>query len=403
MPGAISPGRKSLPVRDGLDRVRPGLARNRIAKPFVSVIVPTLDEERHIWAALESITDISPELDYEVLVMDGGSSDATREIVLAAARRNGRIRWYPNPKRLQSAAVNQAEQLADPRAATIVRADCHALYPPGFVATCLAKMAETGASAIVVPLHIVGETCVQRAVAALQSSLIGNGGGDNRPARHSRFVDQGHHAAFDRKLFRQLGGYDETFSHNEDTDLDVRIRGTGGRIWLEASIPVTYFPRGTIRGLAQQYFDYGKGRAHVSRKHHTQLRLRQLLPPVTFGVLLGCLASAPLIPWLLLGPSAYIAACLAAGMIDAVRRHDPCLLLVGPAAVILHISWVAGLVVGWAHYRHGLHPTRRVTDGQSKTASLIDAPAPLQSASCYPARAGPTLKASRLQHRSPGQ
>lgn len=330
--------------RDGLDRPSP--AGDPVAKPFVSVVVPVLDEERHIRAALASLTDITAELDYEVLVMDAGSSDATREIVLAAARRNGRIRWYPNPKRLQSAAVNQAERLADPRAAIIIRADGHALYPPGFVATCLARMAETGASAIVVPLHIVGESCVQRAIAALQSSLIGNGGGDNRPARQSRFVDQGHHAAFDRKLFCDLGGYDDTFSHNEDTDLDVRIRHAGGRIWLEASIAVTYFSRRSLRGLGRQYFDYGKGRARVSRKHRTQLRLRQLLPPVTLGLLLLCLASSPFIPWLLLGPAAYLAACLAAGAADALRRHDPCLLLVGPAAIVLHLSWAAGLVVG---------------------------------------------------------
>jgi succinoglycan biosynthesis protein ExoA len=222
---------------------------------FVSIVMPSLNEEAFIGAALSTICNISERLDYEVLVMDGGSTDQARRIVMEAARLNKRIKIYDNPKRLQSAALNFAEMLADPRADIIIRADCHAAYPEGFVEICCRKLIETRACAVVVPLKIVGICCFQRAAAVLQTSVLGHGGGDNRPVKHSGFVDHGHHAAFDRRHFRVVKGYDETFSHNEDTELDIRIAAAGGAIWLEASIPVTYFPRFNMRSLMMQYLN----------------------------------------------------------------------------------------------------------------------------------------------------
>ena len=56
-------------------------------KPRISVVIPALDEERGIAAAIRSVRD-----DAEVLVVDGGSSDATRE---RAAREGARVLEAP--------------------------------------------------------------------------------------------------------------------------------------------------------------------------------------------------------------------------------------------------------------------------------------------------------------------
>ncbi len=112
--------------------------------PFVTIVMPALDEERYIASAIASvIPDEGSTIDYEVIVADGGSVDATAKIVRMLARGNHAIRLVENVGRTQAAGVNLAARLADPRSSVLVRADCHAGYPADFVVTCVAVLGGT--------------------------------------------------------------------------------------------------------------------------------------------------------------------------------------------------------------------------------------------------------------------
>jgi succinoglycan biosynthesis protein ExoA len=316
--------------------------------PFVSIVMPALNEENWIAAAIASIQPKTTDLDYEINVVDGGSTDATREIVLGLAASNPRIHLLANAKRIQAAAVNLAARVADPRARCIVRADCHAAYPPGFISRCVATLAATNAASVVVSMETRGVTCLQKAIAAAQNSRLGNGGAAHRGAGHSGFVDHGHHAAFDRTAFLALGGYDETFSHNEDAEFDLRMTAQGRPIYLDADNSITYYPRSSLSSLARQYFAFGRGRARTVLKHRTRPRLRQLLP---LAALSGCavgLAVAPLLPLALALPAAYALACIGYGLVLAVCARSPCLAFSGVAAIVMHQAWACGFVAGIA-------------------------------------------------------
>lgn len=317
-------------------------------KPFVTVAVPALNEERYVARALLSLSRISDAIDYEILVLDGGSTDFTVRIVEELAARNPRIRLVVNERRIQSAAVNKAAAIADSRARYLVRADCHADYDPGFIESCVAALERRGAASVVVPMKTVGVTCFQKAVAMAQNSRLGNGGAAHRLAGASRFVDHGHHAAFRRDAFLAVGGYDEAFTHNEDAELDVRLRRAGSRIWLNADAAVSYYPRSTITALARQYFQHGRGRASTILKHRTTPKLRQLLPlaAVVFG-LLG-LGLALVDSLFLLVPVLYVSAALLAGAFLAVRHASPCAVASGLAALVMHTSWAVGFAARFA-------------------------------------------------------
>ena len=320
-------------------------------KPFVTIAMPALNEERYIAPAILSLSRIADRFDYEILVLDGGSTDRTRQIVEVFARADPRIRLIPNERRIQSAAVNLAAAVADPRSRYLVRADCHADYPEGFVEQCIDALERNDATSVVVPMKTVGATCFQKAVATAQNSRLGNGGSAHRMAGGSQFVDHGHHAAFRRDAFLAAGGYDETFTHNEDAELDVRLRRAGGRIWLEADAAISYFPRATLPALARQYFAHGKGRAKTIRKHGMRPKLRQLLPLAAVGLALLSLLGAVFTPYLLAVPVAYISAALVAGALLAVRQTSPCSVASGLAALVMHTAWAFGFVSTFAQSR----------------------------------------------------
>lgn len=316
--------------------------------PFVSIVVPVLNEEAYIADCLRSLLAQGAAWGdgtaFEILVMDGGSTDRTRELVAALQQQHPAIRLAHNARRLQSAAMNLAARIASPRATVLLRADGHAVYPPGFVAACLGALQHTGADSVVVPMVTAGQHGFQRAVAAAQNSLLGNGGSAHRRASTSRFVEHGHHAAFTRDSFLRVGGYDPSFSHNEDAEYDHRVALAGGHIWMCGEAMLTYFPRATPWALARQYFLHGAGRARTLLAHHLRPRLRQLLPVLMLLACLAGLALAPLHPAFLALPSGYGALCLAWGVVAACHHRDAWLLASGPALMIMHLSWASGFL-----------------------------------------------------------
>jgi succinoglycan biosynthesis protein ExoA len=319
---------------------------------FVSIVIPCLNEVNFIAAAIDSVTprtDSSGQLPfaYEILIVDGGSRDGTIDVVEAKAKADPRIRLLQNPRKLQSAALNIAAEQAHAAATILLRADSHATYPQGFVAVCAQQLRATGAQSVVVTMETAGISCFQQAVAAAQNSLLGNGGSAHRRRGESKFVDHGHHAAFDRAFFKSIGGYDETLRANEEVDLDMRIQQAGGRIWLETSVPMTYYPRDTLRSLARQYFHYGRGRALTYRTHRYRLKARQLAPVViTAGTIGGTLLALALHPIFAAIPLSYLALCLGWGLFAAARMGNVCLLAMGIAAAAMHHAWAIGFLKG---------------------------------------------------------
>ena len=192
-------------------------------------------------------------------------------------------------------------------------------------------------------MDAAGTSCFQHANAWIVDTPLGSGGSAHRGGKTSGYVDHGHHAGFDLKAFLAFGGYDETFTHNEDAEYDTRLRKSGGRIFLDADIRLTYLPRATVGGLARQYFNYGKGRARTLMKHGERPKLRQLIPPATLVASVAGLAIAPFSLWGLVLPGGYLAALVAASLMVAVKHKSACGLLAGLASATMHMSWSLGL------------------------------------------------------------
>jgi succinoglycan biosynthesis protein ExoA len=313
----------------------------------VLVVVPTLNEAAHIQDVLKSLLENLPrEGRARVVVVDGGSTDGTVELVFALAAEHPELAFLNNPDRIQSAAINLAARTFGRRFDVLVRCDAHAVYPPGFIERLVGTLRARDADAVVVPLDSTGRNPWQRAVAWVSNSPIGTGGASHRGGRRSGFVDHGHHAAFRLETFRRCGGYDSSFSHNEDAEYDCRQRALGARIYLDSAIRVRYVPRETAGALFRQYYRYGAGRSRTVRRHPGSLRLRQLAVPLAFAVLVGSLALLPFHALGLVWPLAYLTILAGTSAYFALFQRSASGLLAGPAAFVMHTAWALGFLGG---------------------------------------------------------
>jgi len=313
----------------------------------VLIVIPCLNEEAHLPHLLETLCADPGAETARIVVADGGSSDSSVSIVEAFARRDARVALLHNPKRIQSAAVNLAVATFGEPSLYLIRIDAHAIYPADYVAQLIAACEEWRADAVTVVMRAEAPDggWFQRANAAAQNSVLGAGGSAHRNAGARRWVDHGHHALFRRDVFIDAGGYDESFSHNEDAELDARILALDGRILLAGDITIGYIPRASARSLYRQYYNFGRGRARMLLLHRAKPKLRQMAPlavaPAAFLALLApfapplsLMAAAPFAAWLVL--------CFTGGLVLGARKRDGFAALAGAPAAIIHFAWSMG-------------------------------------------------------------
>lgn len=306
------------------------------------IVIPCLNEEEHLPTLLDRFVAENPRA--LIVVADGGSTDLSRAIVDGRAKRSSNLVLLDNPERIQAAGVNRAVERYGADFDWLLRADAHCGYPRAFARRLMETAEMRQAASVVVPMVSRGTGIFQVAAAAAQNSVLGTGGSPHRHVRKGGYVDHGHHALIDLRLFEAVGGYREDMAANEDAELDLRLAASGGRIWLEPSLAITYYPRSSPRHLWRQYFRYGTGRARTLLLHRVRPKLRQLLPIASaVAVMLALLA--PVWPWLAAPAAIWLLLTLGGGIFIGLRSGKPAALLAGVAAAIMHLSWGLGFAL----------------------------------------------------------
>lgn len=306
------------------------------------VVIPCHNEAAHIDALIDKLDPAARRLDLKIVIADGGSVDGTRAIVRRIAETNPRVTMISNPKRIQSAAINLAVEKFGDAFASLIRIDAHGDYPVEYCDRLLQEAEETGAASVVVSMETRGSGIFQKATAIAQNSPLGNGGSPHRQGVGGHWTDHGHHALMRVAAFKSVGGYDESFSHNEDAELDYRLSAAGHRIWMTGKTFMVYYPRASATALFRQYLGYGRGRARNILKHRSLPKLRQLLPLLVAPVVVGA-SLALLVNWPALVPAGlWAAACLGYGVWMAVGQRNPYGPLAAVSAMVMHLAWSAG-------------------------------------------------------------
>ncbi|QIY55827.1 glycosyltransferase family 2 protein [Streptomyces sp. RPA4-5] len=311
--------------------------------PAVSVIMPVLNEERHLRNSVRHILEQEYAGEMEVVIALGPSTDRTDEIAAELVAEDARVHTVPNPTGRTPAALNAAIKAS--RHPIVVRVDGHGMLSPNYIATAVRLLEETGAANVGGIMHAEGENAWEDAVAAAMTSKIGVGnaafhtGGQAGPAE-TVFL-----GVFRREVLEQQGGYNEEFIRAQDWELNFRIREAGGAIWFSPELKVQYRPRPSVKALAKQYKDYGKWRHVVARYHAGSINLRYLAPPTAVcAIAAGLVVGAAVTPWGLVVPAGYLAA-ITAGSVPAGKGLSLKARVQIPVALAtMHMAWGAGFL-----------------------------------------------------------
>ncbi len=313
----------------------------------VSVIIPCYNEQDTITLLLDALLGQTyPRQDIEVVISDGLSTDETRLRIQEFSTQHPdlKIRIVDNPHRGIPAGLNRALDAA--RGEIIVRLDAHSVPEKTYLARCVNAL-ENGYGANVGGVWQIkprNSSLQARSIAVAASHRLGVGDAHYRFTDRAQVVDTVPFGAFFKSLVEQIGPFDETLLTNEDYEFNVRVRQSGGKVWLDPAIRSIYFARATFVQLARQYWRYGFWKAVMLRRYPETIRWRQALPPLFILSLLGFLLLSiwfPVARWIfMLELITYFLILLIVGFHAAIKQKDVGLIFGLPLAIAtMHFCW----------------------------------------------------------------
>jgi len=308
--------------------------------PAISVILPVLNEEAHLRSAIDSILSQDYQGAIEVILAVGPSHDRTLEIAHEISKKDPRVVLVDSPTGRTAAGLNLA--LNKSQSPVVVRVDGHAQIPQDYLRLVVEILNRTGAVNVGGIMAAVGTTPFERAVAGAMRSPLGVGASRFHTGGEAGVVDTVYLGAFRREALLAIGGFDERFTRAQDWELNFRLRENGGIVYFDPRLHVTYRPRSTVRALAKQYFEYGRWRRVVSRRHSGTINYRYLAPPLALVGFSLSLIAGFIAPILFTPAAIYLLFVLLASIKIATSIREYFLLL----AVIptMHFAWGAGFI-----------------------------------------------------------
>ncbi|MFM9130071.1 MAG: glycosyltransferase family 2 protein [Actinomycetes bacterium] len=254
-------------------------------KPAVSVIIPVLNEERFLFQAVSAVLNQQYYSEFEVILALGPSKDKTNEVANDLAK-DSRVKLINNPSGKTASALNEAIKAS--RFDIIVRLDGHAIVDKNYLDNAVTTLLETNADNVGGLMQAEGISNFEKSVAAAMTSKFGVGNAPFHVGGTPGEVDTVYLGTFRKSALERVGYFDESFVRAQDWELNYRIRKTGGKIWFNPKLVVSYRPRPNLKALAKQYFEYGQWRKQVTKKYPETISLRYLAPPITvLGLVTG--------------------------------------------------------------------------------------------------------------------
>ena len=246
----------------------------------VAIVIPTLNEERFISRCLNSIIKQTYEFEkMDVMIIDGGSNDKTKDIVAEYQKSHQNIRFIENKKKIQSVAFNIGFKKST--APYIIRLDAHAKYDSKYISLCIEnlkqdeKRGNVGGRCNILPFN---QSIWAQTNAILNHSRFGIGGAAFRVSKEAHNTDSVPFGAFPRKIIEKIGGMREDLPRGEDNEYNSRIRKAGYKIFFDPNIISSYFARPTLGASCKQMYANGNSIGYLYYIDREAIGIRHLVP-----------------------------------------------------------------------------------------------------------------------------
>jgi succinoglycan biosynthesis protein ExoA len=307
----------------------------------ITVICPTFNEAKYIERALDFFVRAKP-AEKELLVIDGGSGDGTREIIIDWSKRHGNIFLIDNRDKYVPYALNKGIEIS--RGEIIVRLDAHTEYAEDYLEKILGTFEQTEADIVGGPMNATGKTDFQKAVAGATSSVFGIGDSKFHNKNYRGYTDSVYLGAWRRTIFKETGTFDIKFLRNQDDEFHYRAKSLGKKIYLNPDIISYYYPRDSLEALFKQYFQYGLFKPLVLKKIKSETKIRHLIPILFVIYLLVCIIFFFCCKVLLIPLGLYIILDILFSF--SIKGNISIKLLALAVFPVLHISYGLGFLFG---------------------------------------------------------
>jgi len=316
--------------------------------PLISVIIPAKDASSHLAKCLQAAKSqegLRLGSDYEIILVDDGSSDNTAEVAAGM-----QIRVLPQPNAGPAAARNRGARAASGAILAFTDADC--VPSPGWLAALTAPFRDPSVYGVKGVYRTVEKGLIPRFVQVEYEDRY------QRMAQLDQidFIDT-YSAAYRREVFLQEGGFNEIFPRPsvEDQELSFRLAARGLRLVFAPAAAVYHRHDLSVGEYVARKFGIGYWKAvmlrwlpeRALRDSHTPpvLRWQILLTGLGTAAVIGSFVWRPLAWAALAGLSLFLLSCLPF-FLFALRRDPPLWPLVAPFMLLRSYALGLGLALG---------------------------------------------------------
>jgi succinoglycan biosynthesis protein ExoA len=318
-------------------------------EPFVTVVMPVRNEAACIRGSVSAVFNSDyPGERFEVIVVDGMSTDRTRKIVRDLMRKHSRLVMVDNVRQIVPTALNIGVKRA--KGGVIVIVGGHCRVSSDFISENVrALRAHPEAWGVSGPIRHVAGSDTGKAIALAMSHPLGMGNALHRFPDYEGYVEGAPFPALRKWVFKKIGYFDETMVRNQNDDFNFRMKRAGGAVFITPRVKYEYDVREDLGKLFRQFLQYGFWRIPLIEKHHKLINLRQIVPSLFYlssaallvlGLATGRLFAAFALP-------AVYAVSLMLVSASFIRKAGPKVAVRVPLAIaVIHFSYASGFAFG---------------------------------------------------------
>jgi cellulose synthase/poly-beta-1,6-N-acetylglucosamine synthase-like glycosyltransferase len=250
--------------------------------PFVSVIIPTRNEEEHISTCIESLEESDyPKDKFELIVVDGGSVDKTITIILKLQKKYNNISLICENE--ANTSVGRNIGIKNAAGDLIINFSSHTLAEKNFIRILSTKLhySENNIAGVgcrdKIPVNQL--SYVAQCIDSITSTKFGGSFMHQQMEfREEQFVDSISFTAYKRKILEKIGFFDPDIPSGDDAELNLRLKKAGYKLLYTPETCVYRYKREKLKDFFWQMFKYGRSRMRISKKHSDSLSLVYVVP-----------------------------------------------------------------------------------------------------------------------------